>query len=103
MTSVILHAFYYVKWRSPNLYEAPQKSRKYKQIETHPDDVEYLMNERKRADRSEFWLHCLHMMTSVASGDLGRLTHSIFFFENQAKLKLKSQYQTTWKLHAANM
>ena len=91
MTSVILHAFYHVKWRSPNLYEAPQKSRKYKQIETHPDDIEYLMNERKRADRSEYCMHCLHMMTSVASGDLGRLTHTVFSFKNWAKLQLESE------------
>ena len=31
MTSIILHVFYYVKLRPPNLYEAHQKSRKYKQ------------------------------------------------------------------------
>jgi hypothetical protein len=60
-------------------YKARQNFRKYKQVQTHPDDIEYWMHLQERLNHLAHCMHYLHVVTSVASGDLSRLTHTSFF------------------------
>ena len=47
-------------------------------------------------------MHCLHLMTSVASGDLSRLTHTCRF-QILAKLPPKTEIRKSYKPHAVHV
>ena len=47
-------------------------------------------------------MHCLLLMTSVASGDLSRLTHT-YCLQILAKLPPKSEFRKSYKPHAAHV
>ena len=59
--------------------EVRQNFRKFKQVEKHPDDIECWIHLPERLNHSAYSKHCRHVMTSVAFGDLSRLTHTTFF------------------------
>ena len=63
--------------------EARQNFRKCKQVQKHPDDIEYWIHLQERLNHPAYCKHCLHVMTSVAFGDLSRLTQTKFFSKNE--------------------
>ena len=62
--------------------EARQSFRKFKQVDKHPNDIEYSIHEQERLNHHAYCKQCLHVMTSVAFGDLCRLTHICFLSKN---------------------
>ena len=64
---------------------------KYMQVQKQFDDIEYWVHLQERLNHLAYCMHSVHMVTSVAFGDLSRLTHATFFSKIEPKLELESE------------
>ena len=79
--------------------EARQNFGKYEQVQKHPDHIEYWMHLQECLRLPAYCMQCLHIMTSVASGDLSRLTHTVLFqklSKTAIEIRITSDLKTTY-------
>ena len=79
--------------------EARQNFTKCKQVQKHPDDIEYWIHLQEHLNHPAYCKHCLYVMTSVAFGDLSRLTHTTFFSKlskTGTRIRITNNPKTTY-------